>query len=50
MMSEERWKRIHRALERADRELEASQSVRLLEERIAYHERKLQEEEQARAT
>ena len=47
-MSDERRKRIRRARERAERELEASASVRLLKERIAYHQAKLEEERLAR--
>jgi hypothetical protein len=47
-MSEERRKRIRRARERAERELAADPTMHLLKERIAYHERKIEEERAAR--
>jgi hypothetical protein len=46
-MEEERRKK-RRALERAERELRADPNVRLLEERIAYHRAKLEEERAAK--
>ena len=47
-MSEERRKRIERARARVERELESRESVRLLKERIAYHQAKLEDERLAR--
>ena len=44
----EKRNRKRRALERAERELANDPNVRLLEERIAYHRAKLQEERAAR--
>jgi len=46
-MSEEKRKRVRRARDRAERELEANPHVRLLKERIAYHTTKLEQERSA---
>jgi hypothetical protein len=43
-----RTNRTRRALERAERELENDPTVRLLEERIAYHRAKIAEERRER--